>query len=167
MDRPHATRPATARDATDAGVAVPDERATALMLAPALVLVVLVLGAIAVDLSLVHAARRSAYRSLSAAADDAAAMVDSAEFQRSGEVRIDPASAERVVRAHLGVLDGDAPPGFSEPAFRVLDADVTADVPGGRVRIAATVEVEHVFGPAVPGLDDTTTISMSVTGRMM
>lgn len=137
------------------------------MLAPALVLVVLVLGAIAVDLSLVHAARRSAYRSLSAAADDAAAMVDSAEFQRSGEVRLDPDSAERVVRAHLGVLDGDAPPGFSEPAFRVLDADVAVDVPAGRVRIAATVEVAHVFGPAVPGLDDTTTISMSVTGRML
>lgn len=161
------TRRATVGPVTDGQVAAQGERATALMLAPALVLVVLVLGAIAVDLSLVHAARRSAYRSLSAAADDAAAMVDSAEFQRSGEVRLDAEAAERVVRAHLGVLDGDAPPGFSEPAFRVMDADVATDVPGGVVRITATVEVEHVFGPAVPGIDDTTTISMSVTGRML
>jgi hypothetical protein len=137
------------------------------MLAPALVLVVLVLGAIAVDLSLVHAARRSAYRSLSAAADDAAAMVDAAEFQRSGEVRIDPDAATRVVRAHLGLFDGEAPPGFAEPAFRVLDADVATDVTTGIVRIHATVEVEHVFGPAVPGLGDTTVISVTTSGRML
>lgn len=143
------------------------ERATALMLAPALVLVVLVLGAIAVDLSLVHAARRSAYRSLSAAADDAAAMVDAAEFQRSGDTRIDPDTATRVVRAHLGLVDGDAPDGFAEPPFRVLQADVATDVPAGVVHIVATVEVEHVFSRAVPGLDDTTTIELTVTGRML
>lgn len=148
-------------------VAARKERATALMMAPALVLIVLVLGAIAVDLSLVHTARRSAYRSLSAAADDAAAMIDAAEFQRTGEVHIDPEAATRVVRAHLGLLDGDAPPGFSEPAFRVIDADVVTDVTAGVVRIAATVEVEHIFGPAVPGLDDTTVISVTTTGRML
>jgi hypothetical protein len=136
-------------------------------MAPALVLIILVLGAIAVDLSLVHAARRSAYRSLSAAADDAAAMVDASEFQRSGEVHIDPDAATRVVRAHLGLLDGDAPPEFSEPAFRVLNADVATDVPAGVVRISATVEVEHVFGPVVPGLGDTTIISVTTTGRML
>lgn len=148
-------------------VAAGSERSTALMMAPALVLIVLVLGAIAVDLSLVHAARRSAYRSLSAAADDAAAMVDAAEFQRSGEVHVDPDAATRVVRAHLGLLDGGSPPGFSEPAFRVLEADIAADVTAGLVRIDATVEVDHVFGPAVPGLGDTTIISVSATGRML
>lgn len=145
----------------------PRERATAAMLAPALVLVVVVLGAIAVDLSLVHTARRSAYRSLSAAADDAAAMVDSDEFQRSGTVQVDPDAATRVVRAHLGLLDGDAPPGFSEPAFRVIEADVSVDVSAGVVRVAATVEVEHVFAPVVPGAESVTLIPMTVTGRML
>ncbi len=137
------------------------------MLAPALVLVVIVLGAIAVDLSLVHTARRSAYRSLSAAADDAAAMVDSREFQRSGAVRVDPDAATRVVRAHLGLLDGDAPEGFSEPAFRVVSAEVSVDVDRGVVRITANVEVEHVFAPAVPGVDRIALIPMTVTGRML
>ncbi len=137
------------------------------MMAPALVLVMLVLGAIAVDLTLIHTARRSAYRSLSAAADDAAAMVDSAEFQRTGEIRIDPDAAERVVRAHLGLLDGDAPPGFSEPAFEIVKADVATDVPAREVRIDATVEVDHIFGPAVPGLGDTTLLHLSVTGTML
>lgn len=143
------------------------ERSTALMLAPALVMVLLVLGSVGVDMTLVHSARRSAYRSLSAAADDAAAMVDSREFQRSGRIQIDPEAASRVARAHLGLLDGDVPPGFAEPAFRVLDARVSTDVAAGVVRIEADVLVEHVLGPAVPGVQDTTTISMEVTGRML
>lgn len=136
------------------------------MLAPALVLVVIVLGAIAVDLSLVYTARRSAYRSLSAAADDAAAMIDSDEFQRTGDVRVDPEAATRVVRAHLGLLDGDTPPGFADPVFRVLDADVATDVTDGVVRITALVEVDRIFTPAVPGVDRSTTLEMTVTGRM-
>lgn len=143
------------------------ESGTALMLMPALVLVLLVLGAIAVDLSLLHSARRSAYRSLSAAADDAAAMVDAREFQRTGDVRLDAEAARRVARAHLGVLEGPAPPGFAEPAFDVAEAAVHADAGSGRVRIEATVLVERVFASAIPGMDDTTSIPVVVTGRML
>ena len=155
------------RRSTRAQRRVGEERATALMLAPALVLIVLVLGAIAVDLSLVHTARRSAYRSLSAAADDAAAMVDSEEFQRTGRVWIDPDAADRVVRAHLGLFDGDPPEGFAAPAFRVVSADVTTDPSAGTVQIDAVVEVPHVLGPAVPGLEEASLIRVVVRGRML
>ena len=136
------------------------------MLAPALVLVVIVLGAIAIDLSLVHTARRSAYRSLSAAVDDAASMIDSREFQLSGDVQLDEAAAERVVYAHLGLLDGDAPAGFAEPAFEVLTATVEVDVPNSTVRIHATIEVDHVLLTAVPAMGDSTQFEMDVAGRM-
>lgn len=143
------------------------ERATALMLAPALVLVLIVLAAIAVDLALVDTAHRSAYRSLSAAADDAAAMADSRHLQLTGEVRLDPAAAERVARAHLGVLDGVDVPGYAAPAFEVLDADVRADTASGTVDITATVRVEHVFLGAVPGTADATDIEVQARGRML
>lgn len=143
-----------------------DDRASAVVLAPALVLVLLVLGAIAVDLSLVHTARRSAHRSLSAAADDAAAMIDSREFQRSGSVQLDPAAAERVALAHLGLLDGDVPDGFSEPAFTVTEAEIRADVGEGVVHIEAVVEVPRVFSAALPGTAPATT-RIAVTGRML
>ncbi|MFV0317955.1 MAG: hypothetical protein ACK5O2_13475 [Microthrixaceae bacterium] len=137
------------------------------MLAPALVLVVLVLGAIAVDLSLAHTARRSAYRSLSAAADDAAGMIDQVEFQRSGIVRLDPQAARRVARAHLGLLDGEVPEGFAAPAFEVLEADVDVDVTDATVRIDALVEIPTVMMPAIAGLSDVSSTRIVVTGRML
>ena len=81
------------------------ESASALALVPALLLVFLCLGGIAIDLSLVHGAHRGAHRTLSSAADDAAAMIDTSELQLSGELRIDPGDAERVVLAHLRLAD--------------------------------------------------------------
>lgn len=143
------------------------ERATSLVLAPALVFVLLVLGAVAVDLSLAHTARRSAYRSLTAAADDAAAMVDAREFQRSGEVRLDADGARRVARAHLGLLGGAGPEEFEAPAFEITEAEVTTDPNRGVVRIEATVVVERVFGSAVPGIHDSFSFPVVATGRML
>ncbi len=137
------------------------------MLAPALLLVVIVLGAIAVDLSLVHTARRSAFRTLSAAADDAAAMIDAREFQSTGIVRLDPDAAERIARAHLGLLAADGSEGFVKPAFEVVQAEVEADPSDGSVAITATVRIDHILLTAVPGMADTTTFDMSVTGRMI
>ncbi len=137
------------------------------MLAPALLLVVIMLGGIAIDLSLVHTARRSAYRSLSAAADDAAAMIDAHEYQVSGTVQLDPEAAERVVRAHLGLLEENGPDGFAAPAFEVTSADVHADVEQGTVEIDASITVERILLSAVPGMDSSTQLEMHVTGRML
>jgi len=147
------------------------QRGSVWMLAPALVLVLMGLGALGADLALLHAAHRSAYRSLSAAADDAAAMVDARELQLSGAVRLDPQRAEAVARAHLGLLGQPgshrAEGAWAEPAFDVTAAEIDADPARGTVQITATVEVDHVFLAAVPGIDSTTEIRVSTTGRMM
>src|SRR5688572_28468668 len=77
------------------------ERGTALVLVPVMTLVLLCLGAIAVDLSLVHAMHRDTHRVASVAADDAAAMIDERRLQIAGELVVDRRRAERVVRAHV------------------------------------------------------------------
>ena len=49
-----------------------------------MLLVLLCLGGVAVDLTIVHGAHRGAHRIVSAAADDAAAMIDTDLLQESG-----------------------------------------------------------------------------------
>jgi hypothetical protein len=137
------------------------------MLAPALVLVVLALGAVAVDMTLVHTARRSAHRTLSAAADDAAAMIDGHRLHTTGEVTVDPAGARRVALAHLGVLEGGAVEGMDRPGFDVVDARVAVDIARAQVTVTATFRVRHVFLAALPGRADHTDVTMSATGVML
>ena len=155
-----------------------EERSSAAMLAPALLMVLLALAAVAVDLSLVHAARRSAYRSLSAAVDDAASMVDSRHLLATGEVRLDRVAARRVALVHLGLL-GEPPDGFSAPTFefvgepRILfDTNGGDGLPGGSaagtsVVIHATVRVDHIVLSALPGMDDSMDLAMTTTARMV
>lgn len=137
------------------------------MLAPALVLVVLALGAIAVDMALVHTARRSAHRSLSAAADDAAAMVDGHRLHTAGEVTVDPERARRVALAHLGVLRDEAAAELGRPGFDVIDARVAVDTARAEVTVTATFRVRHVFLAAIPGRADHTDVTLSATGVML
>ena len=120
-----------------------DDRGTALVLVPAMALVMIVLAAIALDMSVVAGIQRAAERELSAAADDAAGMIDGREHQRNGTVRIDATAAEQVVRARLEVADL---PG------RVVELRiaVTADV----VDVVARIESPRIFLRAVPGMGD-------------
>jgi hypothetical protein len=156
------------------GRATSCERSSALMLAPALLMVLLALGAIAVDLTLMHAAKRSAYRSLSAAADDAASMVDSRHLLLTGEVRLDEVAARDVARMHMGLVE-NPPEGIAEPTFDFVgEPDITVredrNDPTGLtnvVEISATVEVEHIFLSAVPGMGDSTEFEISTKGRMV
>ena len=144
-----------------------DQAGSALVLVPALVLVALALGGIGVDLALVHMARRSAYRSLSAAVDDAAGMVDARRLQLDGEARLDPGAAERVVRAHLGLLVSSGAESWAEPAFEVTGAEVLTDPDAGTVSVTATVRVEHILLAAVPGVADSTDVRISSVGRLL
>lgn len=150
-------RPAPGRDPVTAGRRphVPRERGTALVLVPAITLVLLCLAAIAIDLSLVHAVHRDAHRTVSAAADDAAAMIDERRLQLTGELEIDPARAERVVRAHLGSAD---------LAGELSEVDITTD--DTTVDVSAVVHAPHVVLPALPGRDDSTRLVVTARGRL-
>ncbi len=115
------------------------ERGSALVLVPAVTLVVFALAGIAVDLSALHSAHRSLHRSVSAAADDAAAMLDQRHLQMTGEVRIDPSAAQRVAAAHLATvsLPGD-----------LVELRTDVDPAGGTVTVTATFVVRRILLPA-------------------
>ncbi|CAN5650170.1 hypothetical protein BH10ACT3_BH10ACT3_07710 [soil metagenome] len=71
------------------------------MLVPAIMLILIALGSIAVDMTAVFGAQRATQQVVAAAADDAAGMLDSRAIQRDGTIAIDPIAAERVAVAHI------------------------------------------------------------------
>ena len=131
------------------------ERATTLVLVPAMMLVLIALAAVAVDLTAVHMAQRSLYRVASAAADDAAGMLDTRRIQIDGALRIDCRAARRVVIARLRAADLPGP---------VLDLTVTCT--DDMVDIRARVAVPHMFMGAVPGAPDIDDAPISVRARV-
>lgn len=134
------------------------ERGTALILVPAMTLVLLALGSIAVDLSMLHGAHRAVHRTVSAAADDAAGMIDTREVQRTGSVRIDPAAARRVVLAHL---EASRLPG----ELVTVEVQVSADLRSISVR--TVVRIEHVMLRAVPGAGDDELLTVTAHARLL
>ena len=121
------------------------ERATALVMVPAVALVFIVLAAIALDLTAVAGVQRSAERTLAAAVDDAAGMIDGRAHQADGSIRIDRARAEQLVRARIGA---------EELPGRVVG--LTVDVTATTVDATMRIENPHIFLRAVPGLADST-----------
>ena len=121
------------------------ERATALVMVPAVALVFIVLAAIALDLTAVAGVQRSAERTLAAAVDDAAGMIDGRAQQADGSIRIDRARAEQLVRARIGA---------EELPGRVVG--LTVDVTATTVDATMRIETPHIFLRAVPGLADST-----------
>ena len=136
----------------------PAESASALALVPALLLVFICLGGMAIDLSLVHGAHRSAHRVVSGAADDAASMIDTNELQLTGELRIDRRAAERVALAHLQLADL---PG-QMVGTPVIDVDADAAV----VTVQVDLDVDHVMLRALPGHPDHQQIHVEASARL-
>lgn len=134
------------------------ESASALMLVPAMMLVLICLGTIAIDMAVLHGAHRSAHRTVSSAADDAASMIDEAELQRSGRLVVDPVRARRVAAAHLVTarLPGRL---VSEPAVHIGDG-------GSTVTVTAELTVDHVMLRAIPGRPDHERMIVTATARL-
>ena len=82
-----------------------NDRGSSLMLVPAGVLVVVLLGAIAVDLSAAHLAQRRLVQVTERAADDAAGMLDRDALRSGNAVRVQPAAAERLARLQVGAFE--------------------------------------------------------------
>ncbi len=134
------------------------ERASALVLVPAMLLVLMCLGGLAIDLSLLHGAHRSAHRVVSAAADDAAAMIDTEHLQLTGELRIDPAAAQRVALAQVGTM--------TLPGRQVGPVRVEVDPQGTTVTVSVAVEVAHVMLRALPGGPDRQRLDVVAHARL-
>ena len=130
-------------------------RGTALMLVPASILVFFVLGSIAIDLTAVFLAQRS----VSAAADDAAAMLDTRLIQQNGELRIDIAAAERVARAHISARVPAA--SLRGPVIVIVSTDRKS------IEVRITVRVPHIMMRALPGRSAYEDLTVTSAGRIL
>jgi hypothetical protein len=118
-----------------------DQRDSALALVPAGFLVLIILGALAVDSAAMFLGQRQLGDATAAAANDAAgAAVDNAAFYRSGVVTLDPAIAGRVV---CQALNAQASPNLSH-------LQVAVAINGNAVGVRASARVSAVFGHALP-----------------
>ena len=133
------------------------QRGSVLMLMPAAILIVIVLGAIAVDLSVVLLGERDAASLATAAANDAAtAALDETRFRERGEFRLDEARARQIARS---AITG------SSTELADLDVDVRVVEVGGEPAVRVTVRgvVEYIFAKALPGVDTTVDVEASAT----
>ena len=134
------------------------ERGTALVLVPTMLLVLLVLGGIAVDLSVLHGTQRRAERVAAAAADDAAGMLDLELIQVAGELRIDRAAARRVVAAHVEAADRPTRP------VELLDVVVGDDGTAVHVRLRSAAPA--VMLRSMPGRDQERWVEATARARV-
>ncbi|MGB6056925.1 MAG: hypothetical protein WBF71_01575 [Microthrixaceae bacterium] len=135
------------------------ERGTALILVPTMMLVLLALGAIAIDLSVLHLSHRTVHRVVSSAADDAAGMIDTRQVQIDGSVRIDSATARRTVAAHL---EAASLPGTLQGAPQV---EVSGD--GLSLTVRVKVEVPHILLRSMPGARRSELLTVSASARIL
>lgn len=126
---------------------VRSDRGSVTLLVPVGVLVLVILAAIAVDLTLVGSAQHAIRYAAASAADDAASQVDEQAIRASGVVRIDMDRARKVATASLEAAD--------LPGTLVGQPVVELVRNGTRIQVTAAIEVPHVFGRAVPGVPDT------------
>ena len=120
------------------------------MLAPAAVLVLIAVAAIAVDSAIVFMAQRQAGDVAAAAANDAAgAALSEGAFYGGGTVDIDPARASAVV-AEVVAARG---PGLD------LVGPPAVVVNGRQVCVTVQARVRYLFSPAVPGAPRNRTVT--------
>lgn len=126
----------------------PDERGSVLMLMPAAVLVLVVLGAIAVDAALVFMAQRELQNATAAAANDAAvAALSEQALYECGDLTIAGQRARAVVEAAFAARIADTVETVGRP-------EVTVAADGAlQVTVAARGTVELLFTPAVRDWD--------------
>lgn len=116
------------------------------MLMPAGVLIVLVLGALAVDSAIAFLGERELSDLTAAAANDAATVAIREEsFYRCGRLELDEQRAREVAAAVAAARVSDA------VVLSGIDVDVRNDVNPPEITVAATGTVRLVFTPALPG----------------
>jgi Flp pilus assembly protein TadG len=119
------------------------ERGSVLILVPAGVLVLLILGAICVDFSIAYLAQRQLHDAATAAVNDAAgAALDEARLRTGGSAVLDPDRAADVVRDSLAA---------SVRAPVELSSAPRVAVEGTRVTVALEGDAPYLCSGAVPG----------------
>jgi len=136
------------------------QRGSALLLMPAAVLVMVVLGAFAVDAALVFLAEREVANLAAGVANDiAGAALDREAFYESGgeqrEVVIDRSQADKVLALSLAAYRPDYLLGVGAEALAFPADD--------QVSVTVAASVEYVFSAALPGAADSAAVSATAT----
>lgn len=130
------------------------DRGSVLLLFPAAFVIVLVLGAIAIDSAAVFLHQRELMAAAGAAANDAATLaVDRDRLRDEGERWLDPARVDEVVATSLarrGLLDD------------LLEPPIVAITGHERVEITLVAHAAYVIAPALPGGFDGRTVRATV-----
>lgn len=135
-----------------------DDRGSAVLLVPALVLIGIVLSAIAVDSAIALQAERDLSALVAAAANDAAgAALADAAFYEEGRIRIDPAAARRAAAAAVA----------ARTPHPVDGLDVRVEVGATTVRVTATGTVDRLFAAAIPGAGRPARVDAEATARLL
>lgn len=132
------------------------EDGNTLLLMPVGVLILLVLGAIAVDFAIVYTAQRELANLTAGLANDAAGAVDEGAFFATGEYRIDGARARQVVEFVVATRPDDA--------LDVACPTVALEA-SDEVRVACVGTIELIFADALPGGISPYTVRASSTAR--
>ena len=134
------------------------DRGSVLMLFPAAFLIILVLGAIAIDAGVAFLRQRELAAAAGAAANDAIAIAVEDSLARGDGLEIDRSVLEAAVVESLdrrGVLDTLTEP----PAVSVVAPD--------RVEVRLVTVAEYVIAPALPGGRDGTTVRATASARLV
>ena len=124
------------------------------MLMPAGVLIVLLLGAIAFDLSLVYLRQRQASAvAVDVANDLASAALDENAFRADGRFELDAVRADELGRSLVA---------SSDLADEVVSVEVTVVAPD-EVVVRLVVRVDYIFAKAIPGAAEGTTVTAAAT----
>ncbi len=134
------------------------DRGTTLLLFPAAVLVMMILGAIAVDLGNVQLARRQLVSAAGAAADDASDQLSVASVRSGGPFRLDPDAARRRALDDLARAD--------LPGHAAGRSSVVVDPTGRTVTVTIARDVPHIFGRAIPGVPDSQRVTVTISARL-
>jgi hypothetical protein len=131
------------------------ERGSVLALVPALLLVVLLLGSLAVDRAVVFLFERELHALAASAANDAAAAgVDASHLRATGEFRLDSVAVAAVAERTIG---------RSSREIALLHAEVAVTAVDGlpAVRVELRGRATYVLAAGVPGLADGTDVEAS------
>lgn len=135
------------------------DRASVLMLFPAAFLIVLVLGALAIDSAMVFLHQRELNSAASAAANDAIALAVDVEATRAeGRVIINPAKLE--VEIHDSLARRGVLPNLVEPPLITFE-------PPDQVTVDLASWASYIISPALPGNKDGTLVRVSATARLV
>lgn len=131
------------------------QRGSALILIPAWILIMMMLGGIAVDTAAIHMAQRRGNRQLAAIVADASQILNTSHLLETGDMQVHPEGARRVITE---LIEQNEFPGIvhSNPHIEI-------DPATGIISVNMELEVPHIFLQAAPTAPEVAVIALQAS----